>query len=431
MPAETPGEVFERNGFATTDQRLRGTLFADGHCSRTGVRGLDRASWAVVEVNESAEVTACFFGAVSRAYPQTPQAAEYFAAVYAARAAAGPALLHDDCQNVVNDFGRPREQWLDEKRAYAGLMRIASEHDPYGELEVSKVKAHVDFRALVGRELFLAKGNDEADQFAGTAEKIHPNGDEAAGASINRSLRCAQAVVRVIAAVLPFWPFGQKTFSRRAVNRPAADVGVKRRLEPSLKHNWVREAQRWRCTICRAWASFRGFSDKRRHERCAGLTDRLAHNSTSSLGHKLLEVDSLDGRFTICALCGSYGAHKAVGLRAPCARHAATRRQKQALVRVLKHGRHPYTNRDIGRSRDGATCAIVPTAATQSERLSLKRAARHSSIAEPWAAPSLGPWAQTAHLDESGSGASVPAPLHADPDSEDDVFGHNAAGIDD
>jgi hypothetical protein len=215
------------------------------------------------------------------------------------------------------------------------------------------------------------------------------------------------------------------------VNRPAADVGVKRRLEPSLKHNWVREAQRWSCTICRAWASFRGFSDTRRHERCAGLTDRLAHNSTSSLGHKLLEVDSLDGRFTICALCGSYGAHKAVGLRAPCARHAATRRQKQALVRVLKHGRHPYTNRDIGRSRDGATCATVPTAATQSERLSLKRAARHSSIAEPWAASSLGPWAQTAHLDESGCGASVSAPLHADPDSEDDVFGHNAAGIDD
>ena len=93
MPAASPGEVFERYGFATTDQRLRGTLFADGHCSRTGVHGLDRASWAVVEVNDSAEVAACFFGAVPRAYPQTPQAAEYFAAANAARAVAGLALL--------------------------------------------------------------------------------------------------------------------------------------------------------------------------------------------------------------------------------------------------------------------------------------------------------------------------------------------------
>ena len=58
----------------------------------------------MVEVDEHATVKACLRGVVPRDHPQTPQAAEYFGAAYAALSASGPSVLYDDCLNVVCDF---------------------------------------------------------------------------------------------------------------------------------------------------------------------------------------------------------------------------------------------------------------------------------------------------------------------------------------
>ncbi len=83
-----------------------GTIFADGHATRTGVDGVDRASWAVIELDDQGDLVSCMCGVVPADYPQTSQAAEYLAAAYAAQVAAPGATLHDDCANVVRDFAR-------------------------------------------------------------------------------------------------------------------------------------------------------------------------------------------------------------------------------------------------------------------------------------------------------------------------------------
>jgi len=50
--------------------RISGNLFADGHCSRTGIKGLDRASWSIVEVSDEGAPVAWVFGAVPADFPK-------------------------------------------------------------------------------------------------------------------------------------------------------------------------------------------------------------------------------------------------------------------------------------------------------------------------------------------------------------------------
>jgi len=81
---------------------LTGDVFADGHCSKTGIRGLDRASWALVQVNELGHRLRSIRGVVPFDYPQTAQASEFFAALYAAQVCQQPCTLYGDCLGVVN-----------------------------------------------------------------------------------------------------------------------------------------------------------------------------------------------------------------------------------------------------------------------------------------------------------------------------------------
>ena len=71
----------ERHGQPMLDDsvQLGGIVFADGHASKTGICGLDRASWALVELDLDSNVIAIVRGVVPGEYPQTSQAAEFFA----------------------------------------------------------------------------------------------------------------------------------------------------------------------------------------------------------------------------------------------------------------------------------------------------------------------------------------------------------------
>jgi hypothetical protein len=156
------------------DGKLYNNLFADGSCSKTGFRSLDRASWGVVEVDEDGKAIAGWMGVVPSDMLQTSQAGEYMAAAYAAQVAMGETVLHDDCSNVVRDLLRDTHLLNNESRAYAAPAMKVADWDHYGQMEVIKVKAHVSFQGLEGEDLFRAVGNDAADKFAKAATKIHP-----------------------------------------------------------------------------------------------------------------------------------------------------------------------------------------------------------------------------------------------------------------
>ena len=115
-------------------------------------------------------------GTMPKEYDQTPQAAEFVAAMYAAEKCGDGSVIYCDCENVVKQFQRPAEAWGQDEMAYAGVMRIAERHrDKEGWEQFIKVKAHVDLSNtdLTAREKWLATGNDRADHHAKTAGKLH------------------------------------------------------------------------------------------------------------------------------------------------------------------------------------------------------------------------------------------------------------------
>ena len=219
---------------------MRDTIFADGHATRTGIDGLNRASWAVVELDEAGDLVSYMRGVVPADYPQTSQAAEYLGAAYAAQVAGPEATLYDDCANVVRDFGRDRDQWLDEEKAYAGVMKRVIEVDPGANLSsVLKVKGHEDFKdqSKTRHERYCAFGNHLADRHADEAEKLHacdPDEFTTADTLVQR----ARDVVQVIGAVLPLWPIAVANRSPVAKDPPSEDRAIPR-VSESCRHKWA------------------------------------------------------------------------------------------------------------------------------------------------------------------------------------------------
>ena len=63
---------------------------------------MNRASWSVVELEpNSSRPVSWIAGVVPRDYPQTAQASEYLAGMYANMIRKPCATLYDDCANVV------------------------------------------------------------------------------------------------------------------------------------------------------------------------------------------------------------------------------------------------------------------------------------------------------------------------------------------
>ena len=94
---------------------FEGELFADGHCTAEECPELNRATWAIVQIDQLGNRTKWMRGTVPDIYPQTAQAGEFFAAMYSKQNSTSGATLHDDCLNVVNAF--QREDWSDEKQS--------------------------------------------------------------------------------------------------------------------------------------------------------------------------------------------------------------------------------------------------------------------------------------------------------------------------
>ena len=72
---------------------LSGDVFADGHCTRNVNSDMDRATWALVQVNADGDAMAWIRGTVPGTYQQTPQSGEFVAALHAIRLTSDCTLL--------------------------------------------------------------------------------------------------------------------------------------------------------------------------------------------------------------------------------------------------------------------------------------------------------------------------------------------------
>jgi len=199
ITVEANGEMELRYHGVGNIGALTGHVFADGHCSRTGFTGLDRASWALVQVNNDGDRLRSIRGVVPPDYPQTAQASEFFAALYAAQVCFFPCTLYGDCLNVVDAYAKPSEEWGDEKMAYAGIMKQARlDNAPAKWDHFLKVKAHVDLKSdLDAKSRFLAKGNDWADKEALKAEELHQPPDPQYKADLDGTVKKVKSILKV------------------------------------------------------------------------------------------------------------------------------------------------------------------------------------------------------------------------------------------
>jgi ribonuclease HI len=155
---------------------VKGKAYIDGSCEPSPIRGLARASCALVTCTASGQPIKTLQCPVPRHLPQTSQSAEYLIAAVAFECLRGTTEVIGDCLNVVKAYAAGVHKALAPTRKYAGLV-AASFKDPdkrrLGTLRWTK--AH---RAASGQETADEaadiRGNAAADAAAGQAMALHP-----------------------------------------------------------------------------------------------------------------------------------------------------------------------------------------------------------------------------------------------------------------
>ena len=153
-----------------------------------------------------------------------------------------------DCINVVRDFNRPVEEQAYHKRAYAGLMIQAQQHEGWvNAMEARWQKSHVNVALLQGEEQQRAIGNDEADKEAKAAAKeLHPEVPKELDEEARHLAHTAELTCRTAAALLR--NFKVEGPVRRAARLAIEDKEAKQRRNGG--HMWCPYRTGLRCSAC-------------------------------------------------------------------------------------------------------------------------------------------------------------------------------------
>ena len=369
---------------------LSGSVYTDGHATKKPIKELNRAAWAAAEINEAGELTAYARGTVPRAYPQTAQCSEYFAAASATSILGGETTFTIDNLNVVRDLQKPREMWGKSNGAYAAIMKSIQGFDKDNEFlqETRKIKSHMKVSSTHSDELNRdIKGNAFADEHAAKGALGHPTAATDVQTKVDRDIEDCIAAVKVIGNVLPLWPWASHKHVRKAKETTAEVAGVPR-VPAEEKHKWIDHGDRWRCGKCRATTRGRDLPKARIKQRCRGLPNQLAKDSElGSRRHDVIEVASKHGDFSICRSCGRYGMRRGNALMNTCDRETRTRRTRQAWSDVFEKGLHPYTRQPFGHDTE---FTATEAALTRDSYNRASRGRRLSCKTKPWVAAAVG-----------------------------------------
>ena len=334
-----------------------GEIFIDGSCTTHPLASCCRAAWAVVRVLPDGMPTARISGAVPADWPQTAQAAEYFAAGVAGQVIASSDTVRCDCLNVVQHFHASRARQLSRRRRYAGVVRSARAFDGFQALrQMRKVAAHVELATCRTHfEEFCAKGNDAADSAAKQALQTHPGQSEAELQQWARDWTDAVATARLIAAVGPRWPAVRPPDGRRLAcpQRQAQRSQTKKRAEEVRRasaaerevsrgtHFWAVTRGVRRCTTCGASFSRRGAAGST----CIGHRGILTDIVKNPRGHRFwaAEVTRSSEDPSVVLLCSGCGAWAETGNSRALSRECTNSPSPSAkqVLRRVRMGKHP------------------------------------------------------------------------------------------
>ena len=347
-----------------------GELFVDGSCTTHPIAECRRAAWAVVRVLANGTRVAWCRGAVPSDWPQSAQAAEYFAAGAAGQVATKNTVIRSDCLNVVQHFNADVAKQLSRRRRYAGVVRSARGCEGATALRsLRKVAVHVNVAECTTEfENCCAEGNGAADEQAKLGLGLHPGQSSQARDQWAREWLDATTTAKIIAAVGPRWPAVRPPDGRR-LPRPQRRARIRAeratheaqkeqaRQEARASHSWAVRRGLRRCTACGAPFSKAGAAAAL----CPGRQQAWADLVENPQSHELYiaaveRPPEQRSPLILCTRCGVWAesgsspalAERCKGRPTPSARE---------VIRRVRTGQHPKCG-----ERGGAVAALFPLA---------------------------------------------------------------------
>ncbi len=335
MEELTSGGALQADGDLTG---ISGRAYVDGSCTAPLVRGMARASCAIVQTDGEGTPSKILRVPVPRHLPQTAQAAEFLGLGLAVDKLVGDTIITGDCLNVVRAANGAGRDPLGHNKVYAGIVMamFAQPDKKRWAGTVQWTKAH---RVVTGREppdvLRDIKGNAAADAAAKSAVALHP----ALGALAESQLAYyGQRIEHVVQATLTALQF----FPRAPGNMPRAPKpATVEQARHYRRHLWVFKGGAWRCSVCCDWLNGKHLPRYRKHQRCNGKSRMDSVEDAAGLGHALYRAEA-DIPFMYCNGCGAWchrRAHLLVGSCGPPEAYGL-----QALRRI-RAGLHPLQRR--------------------------------------------------------------------------------------
>ncbi len=338
-------------------QHLKGSLYVDGSCFPSPIRGLARAAMAIRMVSPLGDPIKTLQMAVPRHLPQTAQVAENLSTAVAYQSIRGAADIAGDCLNVVKAFAAPIARALRPSNKYAGLVMSAyADIGRWRTTGIRWIRAH---RKATGeedrQEAIDIAANAAVDLAAKEAVAMHPPLGTDITAGVEYHAKRAPHVVAAVTAAMRLFPPAPKGLPRAP--RPSTIEEARR----EKKHLWQHVAGAWRCTACGDYVTAPTVPRYRQHQACTGKNISDSAPLFTDMGHSLIRVEA-DLPFVICSRCGSWGNRRTRGLGRRCA--APTAAGKQAIARVF-NGWHPLLQKgrdgtDLPRQRVTAAAAYDP-----------------------------------------------------------------------
>ena len=337
-------------------------LYTDGSCSTAALAERRRAGWAVVWADVKGTEVGRISGVVPRGFPQTPQAAEYLAALAAAEVAQPGHEVFCDCLGVVRHFaGRTGAAQLSAKLRYSGVVRLARGEAGWQQVkQMSKVPAHVDLSAqLSANDLRKARGNAAADEAAKAAVSRQPQATEAGRTEWDEAWSDAVATARLIASVGRLWPAARQrgkppkgraaeSAHRVEAKRAERELMLRARAANWGSHHWARARGHSRCHFCKVLASNRHAAEIQPcpRELQPWAQEVLQEYECGESGHRLLiglaeRPRDPPSAFLVCSACGGFGEFsKSSTLAAKCRGHPSSAGAAYAIRRT-RNGLYP------------------------------------------------------------------------------------------
>ncbi len=334
-----------RNGDGNNDGELIKSMFIDGSCTTSPIRGLARAACCAVEVDINGNMVKEATMNIPAEVTQTPQSAEHGGLYLGVSQLRARTDIYTDCLGVKQLAEAGTDKVLDARRKHGATMLLTRQADPSQWSRCNSltwVKAHrAEEDAMDVRDAWLIRGNAMADEAAKSALALHAEPSQEAKNTVEFYVKRFPFVAKAIGATLAQFPPAPGNMRRHPPPRTPAEARERG------CHQWVSEGDGWRCEVCWTRCVRRRVPNYRRRQQCGGPRHVEGGRQYAARGHRIRAADG-DPPFLYCARCGGTSLKRAYKLSRRCQEPNASGRQ--ALARIAK-GLHPWRRKD---KRSGA-----------------------------------------------------------------------------